>query len=242
METISTIKKSKPKILDFNLTNYYEHGSYVPGETSFIEYMLKLKEASNSKASNSLLQSECLANNHAFTVFNKIVYLYVCGDLQNKLANVCNFEWNVTEKTKQSTFGLLENLTVCNISVIEKKVGKESEIERSCKAFQDYITIRFLFKNLNESQLNVNQVGLHFFENIVEDMPFCQVFSCPYWIISNQSKTSFSSLYQCMPSSCRKGFWVILFIDLFLSVFIVIANSVIIVVTARTPCLWTPHG
>ena len=242
---ISSSKSTGHKTI-LNLTNFYENDIYVPGKTSFLEYMLKLKES--TEANKSKLETECLKNDFAFTKYNSLVYIYACCSSKTTFNDICKLQLHNTDKMKRNlSFYLLQNSTKEEESYRCPKFKTEdsAQTKQDCHLIESYFKIRRVFKRMSKNNFSLSaphKKELHYFENIIEDMPFCNSFSCPYWIASEKSKNTLSSLYKCMPTSCQKVFWTIALLDTFLAFSIVTANLIIIIVISKTPCLLTPHG
>ena len=243
---ITSFFEAKADVLSFleyaNLTNYYEELTYKPCKFSFLEYMLRLHEE------DDFAELECVKPNYQLTTYHTLVYLYVCVFKNQHLFKLfCNQIQNPNENletslNEQSTF----NSSYLNANSLEPESLPRDLSDIACHYINNYVSIRDNFKaNIEKNVVarsNDSILLLKYNENLLEDVPFCNPFSCPYWKSGEKIISYIQTVYECMPVSCQAMFWVILTLDIVFTLAIIAANMVIITVVKKTPQLLTPHG
>ena len=230
---------------NINLTNYYEQDVYQPLKVSFLEYMIKLKEASqNGTNSKKILEAECKKKDFLFSTYNAFVYVDICSDAKS-LEEFC---FALRSERRENKDLIKHFLTKNNMSSIGWCNGHFCEdtfqLKAHCYNIQRYKAMRKNFQDILASNPDPNcTTQAMYLENTVEDVAFCLPFACPYWQTNSKTSSYLSTQYGCMPFHCRIAIWAALGLDIAFALFVVLANVIIIIVVLKTPhLLLTPHG
>ena len=230
-----------------NLTNFYNEIAYNP-KYPFLEYMLKLQDSTIAESANSKqFNSECQALSYGFTTYHALVYVRVCVFKSKQKFNVFCRELQRNPKKLQSLFELLKIQNSAYANILDYNLFSQNLTYlqvSACHNIQKYELERKTFKNKEKKKLNLTSkfILMKYNENILEDVPFCIPFTCPYWKNAKKTNSCKETAYDCMPLSCKVIFWIIFMLDAVFAIAVIIANMIIIVVVKKTPHLLTSHG
>ena len=193
---------------------------------SFLEYMLKLKNAHEDYVQNmeaqSLFLKECNEKRYLISSYHIVVYESLCPSSQTPSNQTFDFKF-------------------CNDFKGGKVLSAGEDLYYSlqaCHSLHEYE--RFIQSKASA----VTNVTYQFSELVVDDLAFCSTFTIPYWMRDGKLDTTNGviSLQLSMSPPCTRIVTITIVVDIIICIMIVLFNLFILIIVAKTNVLSNEFG